>query len=1032
MLIARYTAKASGVVPTFNSGYQYTVSEVDNGDGIYTVEIYAEEDFSSCRFKDKTQLLTVEYLKVTSQVTSMKEMFYGCSKLTQLDVSNWDTSQVTSMEYMFNNCPSLTQLDVSNFNTSQVKDMDGMFYKCSSLTQLDLSNWDISKVSVNSMYQMFSGCSSLNSIEMNNTNITQLGSLLPTRPQDDKGTIYCDRLDGIDTSSIEAKNWNVIGSFLVARYTCNVSGVVPTFNSGYQYTVDETNNDGIYTVEIIAEEDFTHCSFSDKTKLLTVEYLKVTSNVISMNAMFFNCSSLTQLDVSNWDTSKVKDMSYTFQNCSSLTQLDVSNWDTSQVTRMYAMFDTCVFLTELDLSNWDTSQVTSINYIFKNCSSLNSIQMNNTNITRLEQQLPTRPQDDKGVIYCDDLDGIDVSSIEAKNWNVISRLVARYTCKASGVVPAFNNGYVYEVSEVDNGDGIYTVKIYADNDFTSCSFKDKTKLLTVEYLKVTDNVTNMNRMFQGCSSLTQLDVSKWNTIKVTNMSYMFYNCPSLTQLDVSGWDISNVTTMSYMFYNCRSLTQLDVSNWNTSNVTSMGYMFYDCSSLTQLDVSKWNTIKVTNMSYMFYGCSKLTQLDVSNWDTSRVGDIKGMFINCSSLTQLDVSNWDTSNVTDMYYMFSNCSKLTQLDLSNWDTSRVRDMNYMFNSCSSLNRIELNNTNITQLGNKLPTRPQDNKGTIYCDRLGSIDVSSIEAKNWNVISSFLVARYTANTSGVVPTFNSGYQYIVDEVNNDGIYTVEIYSYDDFSNCSFKENKKLLTVEHLKVTSQVTSMRYMFSNCSSLTQLDASNWDTSQVTDMYHVFYGCSSLTQLDVSNWDTSQVKDMDYMFYECSSLTQLDVSNWVTSNVTNMYSMFNNCSSLTQLDLSNWDTSQVVYMYNMFYNCSSLTQLDVSNWDTSKVAYTNNMFKNCSSLNNIIAHNISTSTLSKLVNALPTRTSSSPGRLNTMGMVDIDQVITSTAKSKYWDIYIVYIRKTKIYQHKTIMIGDKKIGSFYITELKKI
>ena len=742
---------------------------------------------------------------------------------------------------------------------------------------------------------------------------------------------------------------------LIARYTAKASGVVPTFNSGYQYTVSEVDNgDGIYTVEIYAEEDFSSCRFKDKTQLLTVEYLKVTSNVISMNAMFFNCSSLTQLDVSNWDTSKVKDMSYTFQNCSSLTQLDVSNWDTSQVTRMYAMFDTCVFLTELDLSNWDTSQVTSIDYIFKNCSSLNSIQMNNTNITRLEQQLPTRPQDDKGVIYCDDLDGIDVSSIEAKNWNVISRLVARYTCKASGVVPAFNNGYVYEVSEVDNGDGIYTVKIYADNDFTSCSFKDKTKLLTVEYLKVTDNVTNMNRMFQGCSSLTQLDVSKWNTIKVTNMSYMFY------------------------------------------------------------------------------GCSKLTQLDVSNWDTSRVGDIKGMFINCSSLTQLDVSNWDTSNVTDMYYMFSNCSKLTQLDLSNWDTSRVRDMNYMFNSCSSLNRIELNNTNITQLGNKLPTRPQDNKGTIYCDRLGSIDVSSIEAKNWNVISSFLVARYTANTSGVVPTFNSGYQYIVDEVNNDGIYTVEIYSYDDFSNCSFKENKKLLTVEHLKVTSQVTSMRYMFSNCSSLTQLDASNWDTSQVTDMYHVFYGCSSLTQLDVSNWDTSQVKDMDYMFYECSSLTQLDVSNWVTSNVTNMYSMFNNCSSLTQLDLSNWDTSQVVYMYNMFYNCSSLTQLDVSNWDTSKVAYTNNMFKNCSSLNNIIAHNISTSTLSKLVNALPTRTSSSPGRLNTMGMVDIDQVITSTAKSKYWDIYIVYIRKTKIYQHKTIMIGDKKIGSFYITELKKI
>ena len=47
---------------------------------------------------------------------------------------------------------------------------------------------------------------------------------------------------------------------------------------------------------------------------------------------FHNCSSLTTLDVSGWDTSSVTNMQSTFQNCTSLTTLDVSAWDIDQVT----------------------------------------------------------------------------------------------------------------------------------------------------------------------------------------------------------------------------------------------------------------------------------------------------------------------------------------------------------------------------------------------------------------------------------------------------------------------------------------------------------------------------------------------------------------------------------------------------------------------------------------------------------------------------------------------------------------------------
>ena len=80
-------------------------------------------------------------------------------------------------------------------------------------------------------------------------------------------------------------------------------------------------------------------------------------------------------------------------------------------------------------------------------------------------------------------------------------------------------------------------------------------------------------------------------VSFTNTSYMFNSCLSLTNLDLSNFDTSNVTGMNNMFGGCSSLTTLDVSNFDTSNVTYMGGMFDSCSDLT-LDCSHWNVDKV--------------------------------------------------------------------------------------------------------------------------------------------------------------------------------------------------------------------------------------------------------------------------------------------------------------------------------------------------------------------------------------------------------------------------------------------------------
>ena len=125
----------------------------------------------------------------------------------------------------------------------------------------------------------------------------------------------------------------------------------------------------------------------------------------------------------------------------------------------------------------------------------------------------------------------------------------------------------------------------APNPDASWMFAYFTNLETIDFGGCLDtaNVTDMHRMFYGCSRLTALDVSGLDTANVTDMSSMFYGCNSLTALDVSGFDTANVMDMSNMFTSCSNLTALDVSGFDTANVKEMSDMFGGCDKLTQLE-----------------------------------------------------------------------------------------------------------------------------------------------------------------------------------------------------------------------------------------------------------------------------------------------------------------------------------------------------------------------------------------------------------------------------------------------------------------
>ena len=351
----------------------------------------------------------------------------------------------------------------------------------------------------------------------------------------------------------------------------------------------------------------------------------------------------------------------------------------------------------------------------------------------------------------------------------------------------------------------------------SCMFQNLKSLHTIDFgnFNINETTTSISGMFLGCSSLTTLDVSNWDTSNVTDMSEMFEECIHLTELDVTNWKTDKVKNMSKMFYDCYYLNSLDVSNWRTDNVTSMSSMFYRCANLSTLNVANWNTEKLSYIQGMFNMCSSLVTLNVATWNVSNIKAMNRMFANCSSLTTLDVSNWDTSNVTDMSEMFKSCSSLIALELASWQTNSVENMDFMFSECTSLKALDLANWN-TSLVTNMEWMFKD------CFSLAILDIANWETSN-----------------------------------------VKDMSYM-FYGCSSLTTLYLAKWE----TSNVKDMSYMFKGCSSLNALSASNWQVSHVTDMAFMFSACSSLTTLNIANWDISNVTNMDRMFLECASASK--------------------------------------------------------------------------------------------------------------------------------------------------------------------
>ena len=299
-----------------------------------------EEMFIGCTKLEVVNLWNTHKDNFMENVTKTQKMFHGCSRLNKLTLpKKVKTEKLESMFSMFKGCSSLTALDLSGWNLNNVIDMSGLFQYCSSLTSLKLPKvLDTKKIQ--SMTSMFSGCSALTSIDLsgwNVDNVTEMGDLF----------YGCSNLKGLNLSG-----WTPKSLTKIYRMFLNCTSLESINLSGWNL-----------------------------------------ENMTEIQYMFSGCTSLKTVDLSNWKTPKLSVLGRLINGCGSLTYANLSGWDVSSLYQIDVYpFSGCVNLVTLDLSGWNLDNTIVDRRLFENCNSLKTVRMvgcSQTTVDKIKKVLPS-------------------------------------------------------------------------------------------------------------------------------------------------------------------------------------------------------------------------------------------------------------------------------------------------------------------------------------------------------------------------------------------------------------------------------------------------------------------------------------------------------------------------------------------------------------------------------------------------------------------------------------------------------------------
>ena len=255
-------------------------------------------------------------------------------------------------------------------------------------------------------------------------------------------------------------------------------------------------------------------------------YYYAEPNVVFLNenskGMFQWFTKMETIDLAGLDTSEVTSMNTMFYTMSSLKNIDVSGFNTSKVTDMYAMFDQTGVIEELNLSNFDTSNVTDMKWMFFGLNKLKKLNLTNFDTSRVTNMYGMfDAMTDVGEIKFG-------TNFNTRNVTNMGRMFSRTSSIQQLDLSHFNTGNVTAMNDM---------------------FSLMTSLTQINFGANfdTSNVTDMTGMFYQSTSLVNLDLSHFNTKKVKSMISMFSQMSGLTILDISNFETPSLENAGSMF-----------------------------------------------------------------------------------------------------------------------------------------------------------------------------------------------------------------------------------------------------------------------------------------------------------------------------------------------------------------------------------------------------------------------------------------------------------------------------------------------------
>ncbi|MBE5761416.1 MAG: BspA family leucine-rich repeat surface protein [Clostridiales bacterium] len=528
-VVIGYYDDYSGVIDDWDDESAVNVDADEKG----RIRMFKKDDTVYVLFKGKDGdkiTLNEDSSDMFSCIGSGMEDELQLSSITGLNLL--DTSRVTDMSAMFKQCGFINDLEgVSEWDTSNVEDMVEMFRSCSSLTSLDLSGWDVS--SVHDMSYMFAYCSALTTIDFSEWEFQGNYSNLDMQYM----FTNCSNLETIDFSDLQM-NGNLVS--MIEMFS----------NCGNLQTIKMWN--GI-VVPLLVNGAFYNCSALSEIDISSFYTISGEVPSVDISQMFSRCSNLKTVYAGGyWDEDNIEGTDV-FDSCTSIKGGAGTPYDANHIDADYARIDTA------DTPGYFTDIAYKPEYLDYTLVSGNDF---NKAINNLNE---------------------DVENIYFDSFKNHPEFVWESGTPVGTNVNAFSDSdgiAIYILTKADVAEEL--IKADADCYRMFADLYSLERIIGLRYLDTSD-VANMADMFTECDALVELDLSSFDTSNVTNMSFMFSSCLSIEQLDLSSFDTSKVTRFGEMFASCNNLTTIFVGEgWKVGTLASgdaNGYGMFDGCNL---------------------------------------------------------------------------------------------------------------------------------------------------------------------------------------------------------------------------------------------------------------------------------------------------------------------------------------------------------------------------------------------------------------------------------------------------------------------